>query len=123
MARIMVVDDEADIRESIKTVLESLGHEAITAKDGMDCLEKLKTEKVDLVLLDFFMPEMSGREVLERIRADPKLGKLKVAMMTVARMSEAGEAAMKKLGIVDYISKPIDLADFKERLRKILGQG
>jgi len=122
MARIMVVDDEADIRESIKTVLESLGHEAFTAKDGMDCLEKLKTEKVDLVLLDFFMPEMSGREVLERIRADPKLGKLKVAMMTVARMSEAGEAAMKKLGIVDYISKPIDLANFKERLRKILGQ-
>jgi len=123
MARIMVVDDEADIRESIKTVLESLGHEAITANDGKDCLKKLKTERVDLVLLDFFMPEMSGREVLERIRADPKLRKLKVAMMTVARMSEAGEAEMKRLGIVDYISKPIDLADFKERLRKILEQG
>lgn len=120
MAKVMVVDDEDDIRDSAMTALESMGYKVVGARNGKECLEKLKAEKVDLVLLDFFMPEMSGRDVLEKIRADPKLKKTKVAMMTVARMGEAGAAALKKLGIVDYINKPIDLADFKARVKKIL---
>jgi len=121
MARIMVVDDEADIRESTKTILESMGHKVVTAKDGSECLAKLRAgKKVDLVLLDFFMPGMSGREVLEQIKKDKKLAKNKVALMTVARMSETGAAQMRRLGMVDFIPKLLDLDDFKKRITKLL---
>ena len=121
MAKIMVVDDEDDVRESTKTILEAIGHKVVTAKDGLECLAKLRAgEKMDLVLLDFFMPGMSGRDVLEEIRKDKKLAKTKVALMTVARMSETGEKQMRKLGMADFIPKLVDLADLKKRIAKLL---
>ncbi len=120
MATIMIVDDEEDIRDSTRTALETLGYKVISAQDGVECLEKLRKAKVDLVLLDFFMPEMSGREVLEKMRADPKLKNTKVAMMTVAHMSEIGESELKRLKVAEYIRKPIDLAEFKEIINKLV---
>ena len=121
MARILVVDDEADIRESTKVALESMGHTVLMAKDGREALQVLKGgQKLDLVILDFFMPEMSGREVLEEMRKDKKTANIKVAMMTVARLGEAGEKELKKLKILDFIPKPVDLQDFKARISKLL---
>ena len=121
MARIPVVDDEADIRESTKVALESMGHTVLMAKDGREALQVLKGgQKLDLVILDFFMPEMSGREVLEEMRKDKKTANIKVAMMTVARLGEAGEKELKKLKILDFIPKPVDLQDFKARISKLL---
>ena len=121
MARILVVDDEADIRESTKVALESMGHTVLMAKDGKDALQAVRREaKLDLVILDFFMPEMSGREVLEEMRKDKKTANIKVAMMTVARLGEAGEKELKKLKVSDFIPKPVDLQDFKARISKLL---
>jgi len=121
VARILVVDDEADIRESTKVALESMGHTVLMAKDGKEALQVLKGgQKLDLVILDFFMPEMSGREVLEEMRKDKKTANIKVAMMTVARLGEAGEKELKKLKILDFIPKPVDLQDFKARIGKLL---
>jgi len=121
VARILVVDDEADIRESTKVALESMGHTVLMAKDGKDALQAVRREaKLDLVILDFFMPEMSGREVLEEMRKDKKTANIKVAMMTVARLGEAGEKELKKLKILDFIPKPVDLQDFKARISKLL---
>ena len=65
--KIMVVDDEPDIRATVKTVLEKNGYKVVTAVDGDDCLKKLKKEKPDLILMDIMMPGTPVREVVPTI--------------------------------------------------------
>ena len=120
MPKIMVCDDEEDILESVKMILEKEGYEVITVDSGKGCLKALEKQKVDLLILDFFMPGMSGREVLEKIRENPETRDLKVAFMTVAKFSETGKDVIEKLKIVDYIQKPIDLQNFKKRIKEAL---
>ncbi len=119
--KILIVDDEKDILESVKILIETKGScETRTANSGKEALEILRKEKFDLVLLDVLMPEMSGVDVLKKIRADSSLRNQKVAMLTVVQLSKSGENVMKKLKPVEYFKKPIDVADFKKRLEKIL---
>lgn len=120
MARVLVVDDEPDILQSTSFLLKKMGHEVLTARDGRECLEKLRKVKVDLLLLDFFMPGMSGREVLERIRKDKNLKDTKVVMLTVARLSETGRGMLKKLKVLDFIQKPFEIKEFKKRVQTVL---
>jgi two-component system alkaline phosphatase synthesis response regulator PhoP len=119
--KIMVVDDEENLIELVKAILEVEGYDVITASDGKECLEKLKAVKPDLILLDMMMPGMSGRETCERIRKDAKTKNLKVAFLTVARFSEVGKDILKKLNAVDYITKPFDNKDLVKRVKKAVG--
>ena len=119
--KVLIVDDKQDILTSVTMLVESLGYKAKTASSGKQALEKLRLESFDLVLLDVLMPGMSGKEVLEKIRADPKLKNQKVAILSVVRLSEPGEKIIKELRPITYFQKPIDTADFKKRLKKILG--
>ncbi len=118
---IMIVDDEENIVELVKAILENEGYSVITASYGKECLEKLKTAKPDLLLLDMMMPGMSGREVCEKIRADPRTKNLKVAFLTVAKFSEAGKGVLEKMSVLDYINKPFDNSDLTRRVKKMLG--
>lgn len=118
--RILVVDDEEDILTSVRLLLEKTGYEVRTASRGQAALEMLKKEKFDLVLLDILMPEMSSTEVLEKIRADPKLRGQKVAIFTVVQPSREGEKIIKKLKPVEYFQKPIDVDDFTARIKRVL---
>ncbi len=120
--KIMVVDDEESVLELLKAVLENDGYDVITASGGEECLEKLKKVKPDLVLLDMMMPGMSGREVCERIRKDPKTKNLKVIFVTVARFSEMGKDTLSKMSVADYITKPFDNNDLIKRVKKIVGK-
>ena len=119
---VLVVDDTRDTVGMIKKLLESEGYKTIDAYSGKDALEILKKaeEKPDLVLLDMFMPEMSGREVCEYIRQDDDLKDLKVAFFTVATFSDQGKQMLHDLDVVDYIVKPFDVDDFLRRIRKML---
>jgi CheY-like chemotaxis protein len=119
--KIMVVDDEENLIELVKAILETEGFDVITAYNGKECLEKLKTAKPDLILLDMMMPGMSGRETCENIRKDSKTKNLKVAFVTVAKFSEVGKDILKKLNAVDYITKPFDNKDLVKRVKKALG--
>jgi CheY-like chemotaxis protein len=116
----MAVDDEEHIVELVKVLLEQEGYEVITALNGKECLEKLKTVKPDLILLDMMMPGMSGREVCEKIRENPKTKDLKIAFLTVARFSETGKDVLKKMKVVDYITKPFDNDDLIQRVKKLV---
>ena len=69
---IMIVDDEEDIQDLVSAILEPEGFDMVTASDGNECLDKLKTVTPDLILLDMMMPGISGRETCEKIRANPK---------------------------------------------------
>jgi len=116
----MIVDDEANILELVKAVLEQEGFETIGVSSGQECLDKLKTIKPDLILMDMMMPLMSGRETTEKIRKNPKTKGLKVAFLTVARFSEVGKDMLKDLGVADYITKPFDNADLVKRVKKLV---
>lgn len=115
--RIMVVDDEPDILESVSAALEKEGYDVVTAGDGRECLRKLERgKKPDLILMDFFMPGMSGREAIERIRRDPKFGGVKIVYMTVAEFRERGLQSIRDLGVKCCINKPISVEDLIKKV-------
>lgn len=119
---IMIVDDTKDTVGMVKKLLESEGYNTIDAYNGKEALKLLKEaqEKPDLVLLDMFMPEMSGREVCEKIRTDDELKDIKVAFFTVAAFREQGKQMLKDLNVLDYIVKPFDIDDLLKRIRNML---
>ena len=118
---ILAVDDEPHMIELVNAILTGEGFEVVTASDGKEALQLLQKLKPDLVLLDMMMPGMSGREVCEKIRADPKTKNLKVAFLTVARFSEVGKHELDKMKVSDYITKPFDNAELVRKVKKITG--
>lgn len=118
---IMVVDDKIDTVNMVKALLSSKGYDVISANNGVDALKKLdEVDKPDLILLDMFMPEMSGREVCEKIRQIDRIKDVKVAFFTVASFSDKGKQMLKELDVADYITKPFENQDFLKRIKKIV---
>ncbi len=117
MKKIMIVDDEPDIRVTVKTVLEKAGYNVVVAVNADDCLKKVKAgASPDLILMDIMMPGTPVREII------PKLGKVKIAYLSVVRTSEAEkEDLMKSKNIVDFIQKPFDINELLKRVKKIIG--
>ncbi|MBM3117955.1 MAG: response regulator [Chloroflexi bacterium] len=104
-AKVLVVDDEARIREIVSRRLTEAGYQCTTASDGSSALKKLKTKPIDLVLLDINMPGKSGVEVLKEIKG--KYSDTAIIMVTAIAEVETAINAMK-LGAYDYIIKPVD---------------
>lgn len=102
---IMTVDDSKAVRLTIALTLKQAGHQVIEAASGEDALERLKTEKIDLIISDFNMPGMDGSELVRRIKADQNHRSIPVIMLTTenakARLSEA-----KAAGAVGWMNKP-----------------
>jgi CheY-like chemotaxis protein len=119
--KILIVDDEPHMIELVKAILSGEGYDVTTASDGKEGLKILEKLKPDLVILDMMMPGMSGREVCEKIRANPKTKGLKVVFLTVARFSEVGKQELDKMNVSDYITKPFENADLVKRVKKIIG--
>lgn len=112
---VMVVDDEPDILNTIKTVLQKQGYNVITAVNGDDCLRKLRTEKPDLILMDIMMPGTPVRDIV------PKIKDIKIAYMTAVRISEAEkEELFKNKNIIGYIQKPFDIDKMLNQVKKML---
>ena len=118
MKKIMVVDNEPDIVDLTRTVLELGGYNVVTANSGEECLRLLEKEKVDLVLLDIMMPGMSGWDVFNRI--NKKSTKVKVAFMSVLEISDKRKQVLLDEGLADYIMKPFDKDTLLDRVDKIL---
>jgi response regulator RpfG family c-di-GMP phosphodiesterase len=121
MTTILIIDDEDDIRLAVRAVLETQGYTVLDANNGKKGLEILNKGGIDLLILDFFMPEMNGREVLAQIREmDGKLKKLKVILLTVASFGKEGTKTLKDLKIADYIQKPFVNKEFIAHVKKVL---
>jgi two-component system alkaline phosphatase synthesis response regulator PhoP len=119
-ARVLVVDDEADIVSTVKYRLEFCEFEVITATNGKEGLEKAANEKPDLILLDISMPVMSGHEMLERLKNRPELKDIPVIMFTA--FSDAKDVAKAvELGVADYVTKPFDFTDLVGKITNVLG--
>ena len=114
MAKIMVVDDEPEVSIVVSTMLEKEGHEIIKVYSGMECLERLKEEKPDLILLDIMMPGLDGWEVCRRIKNTPDTKDIPVAMLTI-RSSESDQSKSFKYSKADgHINK-------KKKKKKLTG--
>ena len=119
MAKVMIVDDEADIVETLKTIMESGGYETCTASDGKECIKNLSSCKPDLILLDVMMPGQALPETLDLIE---KKGPYKVILVTVVRfMEEEKNEYLGKPFVVDYITKPFNFSDVLKRVQQALG--
>jgi CheY-like chemotaxis protein len=118
MKRIMVVDNEPDIVDLTRTVLEIGGYEVVPAYSGEECLDKLENDQVDLVLLDIMMPGMSGWDVFNRIKKN--YDDLKVAFMSVLEISEKRKETLLNEGLSDYILKPFDKDTLLNTVDRIL---
>ena len=104
--KILVVDDDQEVRMATRDFLTSKGHEVTLAADGVQALELLATVKPDVVLLDVAMPEMDGMETLRRIVAG--YPNLPVIMVTANADIEITSKVLQ-LGAADYVPKPFDL--------------
>lgn len=115
--KILLVDDEPDFLEVIKTRLEANVYDVLTASNGKEALETLKKEKVDAVLLDILMPQMNGIETLKNIRQDNK--QLPVFMLT-AYSDKINFGLANELGASGYIVKTSDLQKEIENVNAVL---
>lgn len=117
--RILVVDDQADIRELTGTVLRGAGYRVETRGSGSEALDLVARRAFDLVLLDINMPGMDGWETLRMIRADEELDELPVVMFSVK--GELGDKlhGMQE-GAFDYITKPFVVDELIGRIEKVL---
>lgn len=114
MARVLVVEDEKALLSAIQTKLQNEGYEVITATDGVDALDRIKNEKPDAVLLDIFLPKMSGMDILEDLNKEGLLESLPVIIISNSGQNTEIERA-QKLGVKDFLVKtdftPQDVLD------------
>jgi DNA-binding response OmpR family regulator len=107
MTKIMIVDDEIDLREMLNLIICKEGFETLTAEDGDDFLNKIDDFQPDLVTLDVMMPGLTTREILDKLKE--KKTKPKIILLTVVRYSEEEKQKLHQMGIVDYVTKPFEL--------------
>jgi DNA-binding response OmpR family regulator len=117
--RVLVVDDQDDIREMARLVLNGAGYEVVTASSGREALTMVRAASFDLVLLDINMPELDGWATLRLLRADEALDALPVAMFSVKSEVRDKVAGLKD-GAIDYITKPFGVDELASRVSRIL---
>ena len=117
--RVLLVDDDAEIVESMRTVLESKGYEILVARDGNQGLLMAERENPDLVVLDMMMPKRSGFLVLERLRRSRPVP-MRVIMIT-ANEGSRHRAYAEMLGVDDYIRKPFAMDRLLDSVQRLLG--
>ncbi len=117
--RVLLVDDDPEIIESMRTVLESKGYEILVARDGNQGLLMAERENPDLVVLDMMMPKRSGFLVLERLRRSHPVP-MRVIMIT-ANEGSRHKAYAEMLGVDDYIRKPFSMDRLLDSVQRLVG--
>jgi DNA-binding response OmpR family regulator len=121
MARILVADDDVDIRELVEFKLSTLGHDIVAVSDGAAAIDACQQQRPDLAVLDVMMPGMSGLDAVRAIRADPGLSGLPVILLT-ARAQENDLETGFDSGADDYITKPFSPRELATRVQALLSR-
>ena len=121
MKKILIVDDEQDIVESLKFVLESTGYNCFTALNGEDGLKLAKELIPDLIILDVMMPKINGYKISRLLKFDNKYKNIPILMIT-ARSQEEDKLIGEETGADEYITKPFDLDDVLRLVEKYLSK-
>ena len=114
--RVLVVDDEKLLVKGIKFNLENEGYEVETAYDGVEAVEKVRSQNIDLVIMDLMMPRMNGLDACMEIRT---FSKVPVIMLT-ARSEDTDKIIGFEYGADDYVTKPFNILELKARVRALL---
>lgn len=122
MTHILVVDDDPDVRETIKGILDRAGYHVSVASDGQEALDQVSRQIPSAIILDIIMPEMDGLEVCHRIRADPFLRKIPILFLTAKGRSEDVIRGLDAGGD-DYLTKPFEIIEIPARIRALLRRG
>jgi two-component system, OmpR family, response regulator MtrA len=120
MARILIAEDDSDLRLLISLKLESAGHQVVSVEDGSTAAAHCRSMRPDLVILDLMMPGMSGLEVCRFIRADPDLVSTPVILLTARAQASDIEAGMAA-GVDEYLTKPFSPRELAGRVDSLLG--
>src|SRR4051812_9408789 len=107
--KVLLADDEEDVRLVVSMHLESQGYTVLTAYDGLDAISIAEREIPDLILLDVMMPVMSGLEAARKLRSGEKTAKIPILMLSAASQSDSVKKGIEA-GATDYIVKPFDPA-------------
>jgi DNA-binding response OmpR family regulator len=116
MRKILVIEDEPQMRRNILTVLGMENFEALGAENGRVGLEMVRTQHPELILCDVMMPELDGYGVLKALRADPATSQIPFLFLT-AKGEKADFRAGMNLGADDYLTKPVVVADLLQAIR------
>jgi two-component system alkaline phosphatase synthesis response regulator PhoP len=119
MASILIVDDDEDIREILKYNLERENHSIRVVEDGIKCLDEVKKDKPDLILLDVMMPGMDGIEVCEQLKSSAENKDILICFLT-ARSEDYSQIAGLESGGDDYVTKPIKPKVLVSRINALL---
>lgn len=117
--KVLIIDDEMHIVELLRFNLETSGYKTIYSYDGFDGFIKAKEEKPDLILLDWMLPNISGIEVLKKIRQDAELKKIPVIMLTAKNMEDDKVEGLE-VGADDYITKPFSIKELLARITSVM---
>ena len=127
-AKILVVDDDPDIRTVLSALLESKGYQVVTASDGKEGLDTLKAEKPSLMILDLLMSEMDGFDVMKKLK-DPRWAKysnIPIMVLTSVREDASRRRYELETGVTmdvdDYLEKPINPPVVLERVERLLNK-
>lgn len=118
--KVLVADDEEDYVTALQIALEVEGYECLTASDGQEALDKAKSEKPDLIILDIMMPKMNGYKVSRLLKFDVKYEKIPIIMLT-ARAQEKDKNIGKETGADEYVTKPFEMEALVQLVAKYLG--
>ncbi len=117
MSKILIIEDEPNIRELVKYNLEANGYEAVEAEDGNIGMTKIYTEKPDLVLLDIMLPKKDGYEICREMRSE---GNNTPIIMLTAKTEEVDKVLGLEFGADDYIPKPFGVRELMARIKAVL---
>jgi DNA-binding response OmpR family regulator len=117
--KILIADDNQNIRDALTYLLEDEGYELLLAKDGAEALRKVRDLRPDILFLDIMMPEINGYDVCRTIKADPLLKDTYIIMLT-AKGQVAEQERGKEVGADEYIVKPFSPMEILAKVKQIL---
>lgn len=124
--RILIIDDDPDLVEAISMILKSKHYEVIVAYGGVEGLEKTKTEKPDLIVLDVMMPDKDGYTVCKELKADPVLCEIPVLLLTAVVSHISTTRFSHQMGMEteadDYLDKPVEPVELVKRVEALLSR-
>ena len=124
--KILIVDDDPDLVEAVKMILESKNYEVTAAYGGIEGIEKANTENPDLIVLDVMMPDKDGYTVCKELKAHPELAKIPVLLLTAVVSHISTTRFTQQMGMEteadDYIDKPVEPGVLVKRIETLLSK-
>ena len=121
LKKILVVDDEVDLVETVRFPLEMKGFDVLVSYNGEDALSQARKEKPDLIILDLMLPKLDGYKVCRLLKFDERYKHIPILMLT-AKTQEKDKILGKETGADEYITKPFEMDDLMEKVKAYLNK-